>query len=261
MRRALVLFAVVSCLSSRAAGAQHALAQSVTLPSGVTVARECTQIAEEGVIVTTLDARPLPSSSAEFFPALAQHIARHVEVPAETPPRSVVYGALLLHSGAMADRFPVHQSGDRALDARIADVLSNLTADGDSVPGALGMPDSLAVMITFGQHADGSPFVASHTRCPAVPFPDNPAAIAPPRASGIARSVRMRAIVSASGRVDTTSARVDDASDDRLIAAAMAAVSQMRYVPAEFDGAKIPQRIDLVVPFASDDSAEISPTR
>jgi hypothetical protein len=41
----------------------------------------------------------------------------------------------------------------------------------------------------------------------------------------------------------------------------MLAVSQMRYVPAEFDGAKIPQRIEIVVPFASSDSAEAPPTR
>jgi TonB family protein len=161
----------------------------------------------------------------------------------------------------MAQRYPVRESGDRTLDARIADVLSNMTADGDSVPGALGMPDSLRVMITFGQNADGSPFVVSHTRCPAVPYPDNPAAVVPERASGIASTVRLRAIVSASGRVDTASVHVDESSDDRLIDAAMTAVSQMRYVPAEFDGAKISERVDIVVPFASGDRAEVPPTR
>jgi hypothetical protein len=71
----------------------------------------------------------------------------------------------------------------------------------------------------------------------------------------------MRAVVTAAGRVDSASVRVDEASDDRLVEAAMLAVSQMRYVPAEFDGAKIPQRIEIVVPFASSDSAEAPPTR
>ena len=47
----------------------------------------------------------------------------------------------------------------------------------------------------------------------------------------------------------------------RLVEAAMAAVSQMRYVPAEFDGVKVPQRIEIVVPFASSDSAGAPATR
>lgn len=71
----------------------------------------------------------------------------------------------------------------------------------------------------------------------------------------------MRAVVSESGRVDTATARPDDASDDRLIASAMTAAAQMRFVPAEFDGAKIPQRIEIVVPFAASDSAEAPATR
>jgi len=261
MRRALVLFALLSCVSYQVASAQHALAQSVTLPSGVTVARECSQRTQEGVAVTSLDTRPLPASGAQYLSAVSQRIAQRVALPAGDPPRSVVYGALLLHTGAMTQQFPVRQSDDRALDGRIANVLSNMTVDGDSVEGALSVPDSLRVMITIGQHDDGSPFVASHTRCPAVPYPDNPAAVIPARASGVARSVAMRAVVTAAGRVDSASVRVDDASDDRLVEAAMLAVSQMRYVPAEFDGAKIPQRIEIVVPFASSDSAEAPPTR
>lgn len=261
MRRALVLFALLSCATYRAASAQRALAQSVTLPSGVTVARVCTEMTQEGVVVASLDSRPLPASGAQYLAAIGERIAQRVGVPAEHPPRTVVYGALLLHSGALTRQFPVRQSGDRPLDARIADVLWNMMIDGDRVPGARAMPDSLRVAITFGRHDDGSPFVASHTRCPAVPYPDNPVAVMSPRASGVAQSVAMRAVVSAAGRVDTASARVDDRSDDRLVDAAMAAVSQMRYVPAEFDGAKIAQRLEIVVPFTSSDSAEAPPTR
>jgi hypothetical protein len=256
MRRAFVLFALLSCASYRVANAQRALAQSVTLPSGVTVARACTQLTQEGVLVASLDTRPLSATGGQYLAAVAQRIARRVDLPAQDPPRSVVYGALLLHTGAMTQQFPVRQSDDRALDGRVANVLSSMASDGDSLEGALAVPDSLRVMITIGQHDDGSPFVASHTRCPAVAYPDNQAAVLPSRASGVARSVTMRAVVTAAGRVDTASARVDDESDDRLVEAAMVAVSQMRFVPAEFDGAKFPQRIEIVVPFTSSDSAE-----
>jgi TonB family protein len=156
----------------------------------------------------------------------------------------------------------VRQSDDRRLDSRIADVLSNMTVDGDSVSGALGMPDSLQVAITFGQHEDGSPFVASHTRCPAVPYPDNPAAVLPRLTQGESPRVAMRAMVTALGRVDTASARVQDGSDERFLDAALDALAKMRFVPAEFDGTKVPQRVTIVVPFApAPDSAEAPATR
>lgn len=261
MRRALVLFALLLCASTRVANAQRALAQSVTLPSGVTVARVCSQLSQEGVSVASLDSRPLPPSGTQLLATIAQRIAQRVDVPAENPPRTVVYGALLLHSGAMTQQFPVRQSGERVLDSRIAEVLSNLATDGDSLQGALAMPDSLRVAITFGEHDDGTPFVESHTRCPAVPFPDNPAAVMPERGSDVPASITLRAMVSATGRVDTATARADDGSDDRLVEAAMAVVSQMRYVPAEFDGVKVPQRVDVVVPFAPSESAGAPATR
>lgn len=262
MRRALVLFALLFCALSRASAAQRELAQSVQLPSGVTVARVCTQTPQEGVAVTSLDERALPASGAQLLTAVSQRIARYVDVTAESPARVVVYAALLLHSGAMTQQFPVRVSGDRTLDSRITNALSNLTADGDSIAGALAIPDSLRVMITFGQHADGTPFVASHTRCPAVPFPDNPSAVMPPRAESASPQLTVRAMVTAAGRVDTASARVDEGSDDRLVSAAMTAMSQMRFVPAEFDGAKIPRRVTIVVPFAAPaDTAQLSATR
>lgn len=262
MRRALVLFALLSCALSRSSAAQRDLAQSVQLPSGVTVARVCTQTSQEGVVVTSLDARPLPASGAQVLAGVSQRIARYVDVTAESPARVVVYAALLLHTGATTQQFPVRLSGDRVLDSRIADALSNLTIDGDSVAGALAMPDSLRVMITFGQHEDGTPFVASHTRCPAVAFPDNPAAVTPSGAVYESPRITMRAMVTAAGRVDTASARAGEGSDDRLVSAAMTAMSQMRFVPAEFDGAKIPQRVTIVVPFAAPaDSAQLSARR
>jgi hypothetical protein len=261
MRRALVLLALLSCATYRVANAQRALGQSVTLPSGVTVARVCKQMTEDGVLVSSLDKRELPASSAQYFVELSQIIARRVAVPAEDPPLTVVYGALLMRDGTLTRQFPVRLSGHRALDTRIADALATSPSDGDRTQERSAMPDSLHVLLTFGQHDDGSPSVASHTRCPVVAYPDNPLAEMPARSSELPRSLTVRAVVSPLGRVDTSSVRVDDASDERLIAPAMAALSQMRFVPAEFDGAKVPERIEIVVRFAPSDRVETRPTR
>ena len=118
------------------------------------------------------------------------------------------------------------------------------------------MPDSLRVLVTFGQHEDGSPFVASHTRCGAVAFPDNPPREMPRWARAHPRTVTVRGVVTAAGRVDTATAEVDDPSDERYVEAAMSAVAQMRFVPAEFDGLKVPAPIEIVVPFGETESAE-----
>ena len=45
-------------------------------------------------------------------------------------------------------------------------------------------------------------------------------------------------MITPAGRVDTATAQVDDPSDERYAEAAMSAVAQMRFVPAEFDGSE-----------------------
>ena len=62
------------------------------------------------------------------------------------------------------------------------------------------------------------------------------------------------------GRVDTATAQLDDPSDDRYVAAALSSVAQMRFVPAEFDGVKVPAPIEIVLPFGAAESEEPSPT-
>ncbi|MBK5188783.1 MAG: hypothetical protein JJD97_11110, partial [Gemmatimonadaceae bacterium] len=223
MRRALVLFALFACAITGRADAQQALAQSVTLPSGVTVQRACDELTSEGVLVASLDDRALPAQGAEYFAQLAQVIARRVQVRAGDPPRTATYGALLMRDGALAHQIPVARSGDRELDARIDEALEISPRDADRAPAPAGMPDSLRVVVTFGQHEDGSPFVASHVRCPAVAFPDNPRNATPAWAMGQSRTVVVSGVISPAGRVDTASARVDDESDDRYVEAAMRA--------------------------------------
>jgi protein-L-isoaspartate O-methyltransferase len=70
------------------------------------------------------------------------------------------------------------------------------------------------------------------------------------------RSVTVRGAVTAAGRVDTMTALVDDPSDERYVEAAMNAVARMRFVPAEFDGLKVPAPIEIVIPFGETESAE-----
>jgi hypothetical protein len=256
MRRALLLFAVLACARSRQLAAQQALAQTVTLPSGVKVARACDRLESEGVLVAPIDTHPLIAMDSVYFKALAQTIARRVGMRAGDPPREATYGVLLLRDGTFAQRFPVVRSGQRDLDTSIDGALAISGADVDRAPMPGGMPDSQRVLVTFGQHEDGSPFVATHTRCPAVLYPDTPPREMPIWARAQPRSLTIRGIVSAAGRVDTATALVDDPGDERYVEAAMRVVAQLRYVPAEFDGVKVPTPIAIVVPFGVRESED-----
>ena len=256
MRRAYALFAFFACLAPRHAYAQQALGQQVTLPNGVTVARACDQLVTEGVVIASIDERSVPAQDSQYFAELAQIIARRVDLRAGDPPRSSTYGALLMHSGSLANQIPVVQSGVRDLDSRIGDALALSSHDADVMATPADMPDSLRVLITFGQHSDGSSFVASHVRCPAVAYPDNPEHVMPAWAMGHCRSLIVSGVITPAGRVDTASAQVDDPSDERYAEAAMSAVAQMRFVPAEFDGTKVPARIEIEVPFGAPESPD-----
>jgi len=256
MRRAAALFAFFVCVIPWQANAQQALAQKVVLPNGVTVARACDEFQSEGVLVASIDSRAVPAQDSLYFAQLAQIIARRVNVRAGNPPRMATYAALLLRNGSLTNQIPVVQSGVRMLDSRIGEALTLSARDVDAVAAPADMPDSLRVLVTFGQHADGSPFVASHVRCRAVPYSDNPTHASPAWAGDRPRTVVVRGVVTPAGRVDTATAHVDDANDDRFAQEAILAVSQMRFVPAEFDGTKVPARIDIEVPFGSSASAD-----
>ncbi|MBA2683389.1 MAG: hypothetical protein H0U66_02730 [Gemmatimonadaceae bacterium] len=256
MRRALALFALSACVLSRRLDAQQALAQTVALPSGVKVARTCDEIVSEGVLVSSLDARVLTAQDTEYFASLAQTIARRVAIRAGTPPREATYGVLELRDGSFAQRFSVVRSGERELDTSIDGALAISPADLDRSPIPNALPDSIRLLVTFGQHQDGTPFVASHTRCAPVEFPDNPRHEVPLWARAHPRTVTVRGVVTAAGRVDTATALVDDPSDERYAEAAVRAVADMRFVPAEFDGVKVPSPIEIVVPFGGEQRAE-----
>jgi hypothetical protein len=256
MRRALALFALLACALSRQLDAQQALAQTVTLPNGVTVARACDKLESEGVLVASLDARVIAPQDTQYFAQLAETIARRVGVRAGDPPRAATYGVLVVRDGSFAQRFSVVRSGQRELDTSIDGALAISPSDLDRVPMPADMPDSVRMLVTFGQHEDGSPFVASHTRCGAVAFPDNPPREMPLWARAHPRSVTVRGSVTAAGRVDTATALVDDPSDERYVEAAMNAVARMRFVPAEFDGLKVPAPIEIVIPFGESEHAE-----
>jgi hypothetical protein len=261
MRRALALFAFFLCVAPRQSSAQQALAQKVTLPNGVTVARACNTLVSEGVLVSSIDERTVPAQDSQYFAQLAQVIARRVDARAGDPPRTSTYGALLLRNGSLANQIPVSQSGVRDLDSRIGSALALSSRDVDAVATPADMPDSLRVLVTFGQHADASPFVASHVRCPAMPYPDNPEHAIPAWAVGHRRSVIVHGVITPAGRVDTATAQVDDPSDERFAEDAMSAVAQMRFVPAEFDGTKVPARIAIEVPFGAPASADSASRR
>ncbi|MDQ2767586.1 MAG: hypothetical protein M3Y30_10565, partial [Gemmatimonadota bacterium] len=134
--------------------------------------------------------------------------------------------------------------------------LSLSASEADAMATPVEMPDSLRVLVTFGQHPDGSAFVASHVRCPAMPFPDNPEHVTPAWAVGHPRMMVVRGMLTAAGRVDTATAQVDDPTDERFAEAAISAVAQMRFVPAEFDGAKVPAPIAIEVPFGATESVD-----
>jgi hypothetical protein len=261
MRRALVLFALSLCAMPARGDSQQALAQKVMLPGGVTVARACDQMVSEGVQVASIDDRALPPEGAGYLAALSQTIARRVGLRAGDPPRSAMYGAMLMRDGTLAHQIPIMRSDRRELDAHIDEALGISSGDPDRVATPAGMPDTLHVLVTIGLHEDGSPFVAPHVRCPTVAFPDNPKRADAPWAAAHPRTVVIRGVVLPGGRVDTTTAQLDDPSDDRYVAAAMSSIAQMRFVPAEFDGVKVPAPIEIVLPFGAvqDEEPSASP--
>ena len=256
MRRALALFALLLCTVSARADSQQALAQNVMLPGGVAVARACDQLVSEGVQVASIDDRALPPEGAEYLAALSQTVARRIGLRAGDPPRTAMYGALLMRDGTFAHQIPIMRSDRRELDARVDEALAMSSSDPDRARTPAGMPDTLHLLVTIGLHEDGSPFVASHVRCPAVAFPDNPKRVNAPWAAGRSRTVVIRGVVMPSGRVDTATAQVDDPSDERYVEGAMSSISQMRFVPAEFDGMKVPARIEIVLPFGTAENEE-----
>jgi hypothetical protein len=256
MRRALVLFAFSLFGISARAEAQQALAQKVVLPGGVTVARACDQLVSEGVQVASIDDRALPQQGAEYLAALSQTIARRVGLRAGDPPRTAMYGAMLMRDGSLAHQIPIARSERRELDARIDEALALSSSDPDRIAAPAGMPDTLHVLVTIGLHEDGSPFVASHVRCPVVAFPDNAKRVNAAWAAGHPRTVVVRGVVTPAGRVDTTTAMLDDPSDERYVEATMSSLAQMRFVPAEFDGVKVPASIEIVLPFGSEEIGE-----
>ena len=256
MRRAIALFALLACVLSRRLDSQQAMAQKVTLPSGVTVARACDRMVSEGVLVASIDARAVPALDSEYFIALAQTISRRVGAPAGNQLRTATYGVLLLHDGSLAQRFPVVRTGQRDLDMRIDGALAISPSDADRAETPYEMPDSLRVLVTFGQHEDGSPFTTSHVSCPAVPYPDNPPREMPAWSLAHPRTISVHGVVSAAGRVDTASVQVDDPSDERYVELAMRSIAQMRFVPAEFDGVKVPTPIDIVMSFGATETAD-----
>jgi hypothetical protein len=256
MRRAFALFALSVVATVGRAEAQQALAQNVMLPGGVTVARACDQLVSEGVQVASIDDRALPPQGADYLAALSQTVARRIGLRAGDPPRTATYGAMLLRDGTVAHQIPIVRSGERELDARIDDALAISLRDPDRVVTPAGMPDTLRVLVTIGLHEDGSPFVASHVRCPAVAFPDNPKRAAAPWSAGHSRTVVIRGVVMPAGRVDTATAQLDDPSDERYVEASMQSLAQMRFVPAEFDGVKVPAPIEIVLSFGAGVSEE-----
>ena len=188
MRRALALFALLICAFSARADSQQALAQKVILPGGVTVARACDQLVSEGVQLSSIDDRALPPQGADYLAALSQTIARRVGLRAGDPPRTAMYGAMLMRDGTFAHQIPIMRSDRRELDMRVDEALAISTSDPDRVAAPPGMPDTLRVLVTIGIHEDGSPFVATHVRCPAVAFPDTPKRADPAWAAGHPRT-------------------------------------------------------------------------
>jgi hypothetical protein len=260
MRRAFALFALLLGAVFSRADSQQALAQNVVLPGGVTVARACDQLVSEGVQVASIDDRALPAQGVAYLAALSQTVARRVGLAAGDPPRTAIYAALLMRDGTFAHQIPIMRSDRRELDARIDGALAISISDPDRVVAPAGMPDTLHVLVTIGLHEDGSSFVASHVRCPAVAFPDNPKRANAAWAAGHPRTVVIRGVVMPGGRVDTATAQLDDPSDERYVEAAMSSIAQMRFVPAEYDGVKVPAAVEIVLPFGAEESEETAAT-
>jgi TonB family protein len=87
---------------------------------------------------------------------------------------------------------------------------------------------------------------------PVAPKSSNRAPVYPPmlRGLGVGGEVVVRLVVDATGRVERNSIEVVRASDERLVRPVRDAVSSWRFVPAEADGKRVRQLIELPFVFS-----------
>ena len=172
MRRALALFALSLCAVSARADAQQALAQNGDAPGrcdGGARVRPARVRGRAGGI----DRRSCTAAAGRRVSRIAVADASRAHVDSAPATRRAPRCTARCCCATAPSRIR-SRSCDRIVASSIR-VSTRRSRSRAAIPIALrrraGMPDTLHVLVTIGLHEDGSPFVASHVRCPAVAFP------------------------------------------------------------------------------------------
>ena len=222
----------------------------VVLPNGTTITRSCESRQMEGVSIRTLDSRSVGSLGISYLERLRLTMARRLWL-ATVEPRYAVFSAMLMSDGAVTHVTQVGRSEDLNFNAAALSAVTILATDPFALPVPLAMPDSLPLLVTFGYHADGTGFLETHTACASAAYPDNPPPAYPKdmldsRRDGWAVA---KFVVDTAGRVDTATIKMLDWTDDAIPPVIVDALRAWRFVPAEIDGARMPDVVERRMEF------------
>jgi TonB family protein len=180
-------------------------------------------------------------STVRFVPMLAEsssHLGRRISAMRSRPLSPSVLSAVALGAVACV-------AVAVACSPRIA---SNLTGP---VPAA--SPNAASVAASDAAPAATSkPFVEFQLRksavmAPGTPRPEYPAEL---RAAGVEGGIVVQFVVNADGSIDASTLKVLKSDHPAFVTAVRAALPSMRYLPAEVDGRKLRQLIELPIQFS-----------
>jgi len=250
------LAAAIVLASAAALAAQDSVQREVKLPSGAVIKRTCATWRAEGVAIIPADARDPGGKAASYFTLLSQVIeGRLARVATDSTVLVASFAARVTTDGAVNGLRLIKGSGRAGFDMAARQAATFTPDDHDRLPMPAGMPDSLTVLISFGRRRDGSDFLVSHVRCPAMLLPDAPKPDYPVSAT-LTRSrynVRVRYPVDTSGLVDTAQVVFVDQTPDAFGLATLAYLLKVRYLPEDLDGERRVAWIERTIVFVPPD--------
>ncbi len=225
--------------------AQQAVRQPGQRDPTVTASRPCERHTVEGVAATFSTSDSVTALDTALAQRIADEVAFRFEPPRSKTPRRARLEVVLRRNGSISELRFLKRSGLERFDREAQYAVESAAAErafGRLPVSHQGGP--LPVVVLFGeQPTGGSPYVVTHNDCPAWPAPGNPHPGYPEdlRRAEVAGRVRARFVVDTDGRVELGTFQVLESNHAAFTTAVARVLPQLRYLPAELRGRKIPQ--------------------
>jgi hypothetical protein len=239
MRKTVMLLAALLIAAVERGAAQDSVNHDVKLANGTVIVRKCAEWKSEGILVLPTGGHDPGPAGLEYLKRLGMIMERRMtHVAADSVVLAATYTARVTRSGATVDMRQIKGSGRGGFDMDAQRVMTFLPNDPMSEPTPETMPDSFPIFVIFGRNRDGSLNLVSHVACNATPYPNNQAPVFPLAAtlSRTKNTVVAKYTVDISGTVDTTGVEIIESPADAFEEAAMEYLSNLKYLPMEFDG-------------------------